>query len=60
MASRTRDSMYENEKLFRRILDERTAGFLLDADTKVWDPICLWVREIATQMTKYQSQAQRQ
>ena len=33
MASRTRDSMYKNEKLFRRILHERTAGLLLDADT---------------------------
>ena len=33
MASRTRE-MYKNEKLLRRILDERTAGLLLDADTE--------------------------
>ena len=34
MASRTRDSIYKNEKLFLRILDERTAGLFLDADTE--------------------------
>ena len=34
MASRTKDLMYKNEKLFRRNLDERTAGLLLDADTE--------------------------
>ena len=35
MASRTRDSIYKNEKLFLRILDERTAGLFLDADTEI-------------------------
>ena len=34
MASRTKDSMYKNEKLFRRMLDERTAGLLPDTDTE--------------------------
>ena len=34
MASRTRDSMHKNGELFRRMLDERTAGLLLDADTE--------------------------
>ena len=34
MSSRTRDSLYKNGKLFRRMLDERTAGLLLDADTE--------------------------
>ena len=34
MASHTRDLMYKNEKLFWGILDERTAGLLLDANTE--------------------------
>ena len=33
MASRTRDSTYKNGSFLGEILDERTAGLLLDADT---------------------------
>ena len=65
-ASRARDSMYKNGKLFRRMLDERKAGSVLsggflDGDTEsLGCGVTLWMREIATQMMKYQSQAKRQ
>ena len=56
MASRTRDLMYKNGKLFR-MLNERMAGLFLDVNTKsLRSDMTFRVREIATQMMKYLSQ----